>query len=151
MIHRRHLLAIGLLVLALGCASAPMATPERDTAAKSFLPVPDKAVVYIYRNENFGAAIKVPIIVNGRVIGDTVAMSYFRLVLDPGTFEVQCKAESDSKKSIQAEAGKVYFLRQEMKMGFLSAGCMMHIIPEAEGRQAVAECKLLEASESLPK
>lgn len=150
---RSALLATSLLSisLALGCASAPMATPERDMNAKAFAPIADKAVVYIYRDENFGGAVKIPIIVNSRIIGDTVAKSYFRIVLDPGPCEVQCKAESDSRQSFQTEAGKVYFLRQEMKMGMFMAGCMMHLIPEAEGHMAIARCKLLEAPETLPK
>lgn len=139
------------LSMAIGCASAPMATPERDMTAKAFSSIADKAVVYIYRDENFGGAVKIPIIVNSRIIGDTVAKSYFRIVLDPGPCEVQCKAESDSRQSFQTEAGKVYFLRQEMKMGMFVAGCMMHLIPEAEGRMAIARCKLLEAPETLPK
>ena len=139
------------LVLALGCASAPMATPERDAAAKAFAPMADKAVVYIYRDESFGAGVKVPIVINSRVIGDTVAKSYFRIVMDPGTCDVLCKASSDSHQTIQVEAGKVYFFRQEMKMGMWAAGCMMHIMSEAEGRAAIAECKLIEAPEALPK
>ncbi|HJW71704.1 MAG TPA: DUF2846 domain-containing protein [Geothrix sp.] len=139
------------LVLAFGCASAPMATPERDTAAKTFAPVPDKAVVYVYRDETFGAAIKIPIVINGRIIGDTVSKSYFRIVMEPGNCEVQCKASSDSTQSVKVEAGKVYFLRQEMKMGMWAAGCMMHLMTEAEGRAAIAECKLIDAPETLPK
>jgi len=128
-----------------------MATPERDTAAKVFAPIAGKAVVYIYRDETMGAGVKIPIVVNNRLLGDTVAHSYFRIVMDPGPSQVGCKAESDSHQSIQVEADKVYFFRQEMKMGLWSAGCLMHLIPEGEGRLAIAGCKLLEAPESLPR
>ena len=128
-----------------------MAMPERDVSAKLFQPVASKAVVYVYRDENFGAAIKVPIIINQQNVGSTVAMSYFRLLLDPGPCEVECRAERDGKATFNVEAGKVYFFRQEMKMGFLVAGCMMHLVSEAEGRKAVAECRLLDGPEALAK
>ncbi len=147
----RTTLYLTALIMTIGCATAPMALPERDISAKLFKPVEGKAVVYIYRDENFGAAIKVPIIINGQSVGSTVAKSYFRILLDPGPCEVECKAERDGKVMFKVEAGKVYFFRQEMKMGFLVAGCMMHLIPEIEGRRAVAECQLLESPEALSK
>ena len=147
---RRQTLAAASLLLLTACASAPMAVPERDSQAKQFAPAAGKAVVYIYRNENFGGAVKIPISVNSRLIGDTVANSYFRLVLDPGSYAIQCKAEKDSALTVQAEAGKVYFVWQEMKMGMWAAGCSMHLASDEEGRKAVLECKLLDAPESLP-
>ena len=50
----------GVLVVS-GCASVPMANQGADAQAKSFTTSADKATVYIYRNENFGAAIKMPV------------------------------------------------------------------------------------------
>ena len=145
-----HAAAAASLLLLTACATAPMAVPELDAKAKQFAPVDGKSVVYIYRNESFGGAVKVPISVNNRLIGDTVAGSYFRLVVDPGTYDIQCKAEKDSTVTVQAEAGKVYFVWQEMKMGMWAAGCSMHLASDADGRKAVADCKLLAASETLP-
>lgn len=149
--HTLIIAGLTCFVLLTGCAKAPMAVPERDISAKQFTPVPGKAVVYVYRNEHFGAAIKVPIVINNQTVGSTVAMSYFRIMLDPGPCVVECKAERDGKATFQVEAGKIYFFRQEMKMGFLAGACMMHLIPEVEGRQAIAECQLLESPETLPK
>lgn len=146
----RHLAVLPLLLL-VACASAPMAVPERDTQAKTFAPAADKAVVYIYRNETFGSAIKVPIAVNKRLIGDTVSHSYFRILVDPGPCEIQCKGETDSAASFTAEAGKVYFVWQEMKMGAFAAGCAMHQVKDDEGKAAVLDCKMLEAPDTLPK
>lgn len=149
----RTLVFSGLTCFALliGCAKAPLAVPEKDLSAKQFTAVPGKAVVYVYRDENFGFAIKVPIVINNQNVGSTVAKSYFRILLDPGSCVVECKAERDGKAAFQVEAGKVYFFRQEMKMGFLAAGCMMHLVTETEGRQAIAECQLLESPEALSK
>ena len=62
-----------LLALLSGCASVPMASLEQDTQAKDFSPIPNKAALYIYRNEMFGAAIPMSVSVNGRVLGQTAA------------------------------------------------------------------------------
>lgn len=151
----RRLALVFLLPLALlftGCASAPMATPERDQQAKAFAPVAERGVVYLFRDENFGAAVKMSVAVDGRLIGDTVAKSYFRLELEPGPHEILSKAEADSTLKLTVEAGKVYFVWQEVKMGLWSARCLLHEIPSAEeGRKRVAECQLLEGPTTLPK
>ena len=49
--------ALAVVVLASGCASVPMATSGQDAAAKSYNVKPNKANIYVYRNEQMGAAI----------------------------------------------------------------------------------------------
>jgi starvation-inducible outer membrane lipoprotein len=52
------ILAIGLATLT-GCASVPMESKEQDSAAKQFVaPEGEMSGVYIFRNSNFGAALK---------------------------------------------------------------------------------------------
>lgn len=57
-----------------------MANVSNDNSAKQFVPMPGKAIVYIYRNETFGAAIMMDIAVDNKVVGQTAAHTYFRLV-----------------------------------------------------------------------
>ncbi|MHB1198622.1 MAG: hypothetical protein ACYCZ6_03515 [Polaromonas sp.] len=68
-----------LVLLLSGCASVPMASLDLDTKAKDFSPVPNKASLYIYRNESFGAAIPMTVSVNGKVLGQTAAQTYLRI------------------------------------------------------------------------
>ncbi len=70
------IIASALLFL-VGCASAPMASSDLDQKAKSFENSSDKATLYIYRNENFGAAISMEVLVNNKSIGQTAAKTYF--------------------------------------------------------------------------
>jgi len=148
---KKQLLLLGLpLLLLLGCARAPMAIPQRDSAAKTFAPVVGKAVAYIYRDENMGAAVKMPVLVDRRAIADTVAKSYIRLELEPGAHEIVSKAEKDSSLTIQAEAGKVYYVWQEVKMGLLGARCKLQLMPEDKGQESVKNCALLESPTTLP-
>lgn len=71
----RFLLAslIAILLLLGGCASVPMANPEQDAKIKTFAAKPDKAALYVYRNETFGAAIKMTVMLNGNYLGDTAS------------------------------------------------------------------------------
>ena len=122
-----------------GCASVPMADSSQDVSAKTFAAPRDKAGVYIYRNETFGAAVKMDVFVDGRPLGETVAKSYFYVEVEPGARTVMGKSENESSVSFQALAGRLYFIWQEVKMGFLYARNELKLVDEKEGRAGVLE------------
>lgn len=143
------LLFVIVIVAALsGCASVPMASLDQDTKAKNFTPAPDKASIFIYRNETFGAAIPVTVSVNDRTIGQTASKTYFRFNVNPGKYVVKAHAENVAELSVQADAGKNYFIWQEMKMGMWSARANLTQVDETKGRAGVTESKLISSSVS---
>lgn len=72
-----------------GCASVPMADATADAQAKQFVSPQDGANLYIYRNETFGAAVKMPLLVDGIAIGDTVAHTYILKQVSPGSHTIR--------------------------------------------------------------
>ncbi len=150
---RRLMSALSVLALGLGllgCATAPMAVPERDQQAKTFAPVAGKAVLYVFRDETMGAAIKMDVQIDGQKIAETVAHSFLRLELAPGEHAVLSKAENDSTLKLSMEAGKVYFVWQEVKMGIMIMRSKLQEVPAEDGRKRVQTCSLLEAPTSFP-
>lgn len=137
--------AILIVVFASGCASVPMATPEQDAAARSFSVKPDKANIYVYRNETMGAAIKMPVALNGKLVGDTAAKTFLKLEVSPGSHTLVSKTENDSSVTVNAVGGRNYFVWQEVKMGAFAARSLLQLVDEATGKAGVAECKLVEA------
>ena len=129
-----------------GCATAPMAPNERDAKAKTFETTPGTANLYIYRNESIGAAISMEVLVDGKLLGKTVAKSYFFVPLKPGRHTILSKAEADSTLDLLAEGGHNYFVWQEVKMGMLYARNLLQMVDDKTGRAGVNECKLLEAA-----
>ena len=140
----RGLLAASLVLLATGCASVPMAPAGDDAAAKQFATVPGKANVYIYRNESMGAAIKMGVYVDDAGVGQTAANTYINVQLAPGKHTVRGHAENNSEVVLDAEAGKNYYLWQEVKMGFGSARNALQLVDEATGQAAVRSCALVQ-------
>ena len=136
--------ALVLVVLTSGCASVPMASPERDAAAKTFTVKPDKANIYVYRNEMLGAAIKMPLVLNGKLVADISAGTYLLLEVSPGDHTIVSKTENDSTLTLTAAAGRNYFIWQEAKMGLFSPRSELQLVDEAIGKVGVAECKLVE-------
>lgn len=90
-----------------GCASVPMADATADAQAKQFVAPNDAANLYIYRNETFGTAVKMPVLVDGVAVGDTVAHTYIFKQVTPGSHTITSKSENDATLTLSTEAGKL--------------------------------------------
>ncbi|OIR15334.1 hypothetical protein GALL_36560 [mine drainage metagenome] len=139
----RFALPLGILLLT-GCTSVPMASVEHDTQAKTFAVKPDKANIYLYRNESMGGAVKMDVLLDGKPVGQTSAKTYMKLEVAPGQHTLMSKAENDDVLNVNTEAGKNYFVWQEAKMGILYARNLLHSTDEKTGKAGVLECKLIE-------
>jgi hypothetical protein len=141
----RLLLALSIALLA-GCASVAMMPAEEDTRAKSFAMAPGKANIYVYRNETFGAALTMPVSLDGRIAGNTASKTYFLFQVAPGAHEVTSHTENTPTQKLVAEAGKNYFVWQEVKMGAFQARSDLRLVDDATGRAGVMECKRIQSS-----
>ena len=130
----------GLMVA--GCASVPMASQSADAAAKSYAVAPGKGNIYIYRNETFGAALKMPVALDGADIGETASKTYIRRQVAPGAHTIT--SQDQSTLSVNVAAGKNYFVWQEVKMGLISGGSKLHLVDEETGKAGVEDCQLIQ-------
>ena len=138
-------LFVVIAALTLGaCASVPMATPEQDAQAKKMTPPAGKALIYVYRNETMGAAIKMPVSLDGKTAGQTGPKTYFMWAVAPGKHEITSLTENTSKLTVDSQAGKTYFVWQEVKMGAWAARSQLQLVDDAKGRAGVDACKLVQ-------
>ena len=129
--------------LLFGCASVPMAPDAEDLAAKAFTVSKDKAGIYIYRDETFGAAIKMPVSMDEKLLGQTASKTYFFKEVKPGNHVIKSLTENTSTLDLKAEAGKIYYVWQEVKMGAFQAGSKLQLVSEEKGQKGVKSCKLI--------
>lgn len=139
-------LAVLAAAIVTGCASVPMASSDADAKAKNFQAEAPagKANIYIYRNENMGAALKMTVLLDGQLAGDTGAKTYIFKSVDPGAHTLVSKTENDAALTVDAEAGKTYFVWQEVKMGMFAARSQLHLVDDNTGQAGVSECKLVQ-------
>ena len=143
----KKLLSILVIMWAMGisgCASVPMASPEADQQAKSFETTPGKSNIYIYRNEVFGAALRMPVFIDGTQVGSTAANTYLVASVDPGSHKIVSQSEEDAVLNVDTQPGQNYYIWQEVKMGMWSGSSKLHLQSEEEGQQGVMECKLIQ-------
>jgi hypothetical protein len=129
-------------LLASACASVPMATPEADRLAKEFKTTPAKANLYVFRDELFGGAVKMSVLLDGRILGDTVKSTFLFTPVEPGKHTLVSKTENDSTLEIDAKAGQNVFVWQEVKMGIWAARSDLQLVPEADAKPRVEQCSL---------
>ena len=136
-------LLLTLALMGAGCASVPLAPPEEDTAAKQFEAPEEKAALYIYRDQNFGGALKLKVTLDDKPLGATAPKTYFRTEVEPGSHVIKGIAENKDTVTLEAEAGQVYFIWQQIKMGIMSARNDMQLVDEQKGKAGVSKSKLI--------
>ena len=144
-IARAFAIAVVVMLVA-GCVNPlPRANLALDAQAKTFSPSPDRANVYVFRNEHLGALIRMSVTVDERQVGLTRGMTYLFLQLKPGQHAVYSQEDVTNLISLKVEAGKNYFVWQEVTNTFGSFvyHSKLHIVDEKTGRAGVNECELV--------
>jgi hypothetical protein len=78
--------------------------------------------------------------VDGKWIGANKGNNYFFVQLDPGEHYICSKAENRSILTITVEAGKTYYIDQEIKMGAMKARNKAVLLDEKKGKEDLAKC-----------
>lgn len=138
----RTAVVVAAVVAFAGCASVPMGDKAMDASLKRFEAKPGVAGLYIYRNETFGASLRMDVDVDGTHVGQTAAKTYLYREVAPGKHTVTSRSENTDTVEIDTVAGKLYFIWQEVKMGLLYARTKLSVMGEAEGKQGVLESEL---------
>jgi Protein of unknown function (DUF2846) len=104
--------------------------------------IADKAVLVVVRPTMLGNKVQTKFAVDGKWLGVNRGDNYFIVTLDPGTRQLCSQAENEAKTILNAEAGKIYFVQQHVKVGILKAENSLEILDEEKGRTALAKCHL---------
>jgi len=145
-------LALAALLLLAACAAqvVPIMSVSDDQAAKRSEAPVDRAVVYVFRAQEFcGQKTLYSVIVDGRTVGWNGSGTYYKLTLLPGIHELKhfglvtagviggARLTSPHSLALTVEAGKVYYVRQETCF----SGGLAEVIP-VEGATQVFTLRL---------
>ena len=140
MFNKTSLIIIVAFILG-SCASVPMESLKGSNDAKQFaLPSNGMSGLYIYRSSFLGKVYKKDIWVDDKCIGES-ANDVFFYVEVPGNSEHKISTESEFSPNnliIKTEAGKNYFVKQYIKLGFLAEGAKLELVNNKKGMSAVS-------------
>ena len=133
---RNLLLAVALLA---GC-QLPL-TPE-DLEARKFEAVPGKAVIYLFRT-SLDHSSRPGQISLGDIVLKTYPGTFFHWVVEPGARRIEGFGPDAGNITVQAEAGQLHFVRQQMSPLAQMPSSIFTLVSEAEGRRGVLQAVLL--------
>jgi len=126
-----------------GCITVPMATEGEDKLGKRFKPHPNKASIYVFQSSSFDMGLKVNIFLDGDLAGQTAAYTYALLKVRPGDHTISSSLENIANLNLHTEAGKLYFIKQEVNMGAQNPRVSLHQLDSVPGQTEVMKCKLI--------
>lgn len=128
------------------CPNGPTTSPDSDAYAKAFpVATEKKSRIYLYRNEIYGSRVPMTVTLDGKVSGQTSALTYFMWEVDPGIHEIASHAENVDTLKLNTEVGKTYFVWQEVKTGFWKARSVLRQVDDVVGQKGVSECKRVQS------
>jgi hypothetical protein len=131
-----------------GCATRSLAPADTDALAKQMRPVEGKAVVYIFRNEEYSTPWPIGLTLDGKDATSTSANTYVRWVLEPGQHIIASHAENDVGLVLQAEAGRVYYVWHDVTMGYFRPRANLRLVDRTTAEVAMRTCYLLANAEA---
>jgi hypothetical protein len=132
----QHLaMAVGLAVLAVGCASGPKYAEYRAQ-----LKPPDAGFgrVWFYRPSSLGMAVQPTVQLDDRNVGTAVPRGFFQVQVLPGDHTVKCTTEWTHQTTITVSTNIDTYVCLEMMLGVFVG----HVIPkEVTENRAIPEIK----------
>ena len=111
---RRFLVILIAALLCAGCAATPEATPGSDADAKRFESAVNAAIIYLYRPPVPGGRGASTIWVDGKLIGETLPTTYFRVAVRPGRNRITASGHDTGRLEIDTQADGVYFVEMQV-------------------------------------
>jgi hypothetical protein len=119
------------------------------TTQYNFTSQPEKATIYIYRDEDFGGALPLSISVNDLQIGKTTGRTFFQIVVQPNVYKFTTELGNQAPLVLKVEGGKNYFIRQELKVGWIRPSTLLEIVDSNTGQSGVKASSRLESNSKL--
>jgi hypothetical protein len=130
-----------LAALVGGCAATPEASPQSDAEAKRFETAPRTAIIYLYRADTPSNGATATIWVDGRLIGESVPATYFRVLARPGHNRISASGHDTGRLEIDTRANEVYFVAMQV-LGDAenSSSTIFRSMPPAAANAEILRC-----------
>ena len=139
----RTLLSALFVVLLAACAVRPPS--PADLQAKRFQTLPDKSVVYLYRDSPDFSDVPATFMLDGHQQGTTYQGTYYRLEIAPGRHLIAGFAADGGRMVFDTRPGGLYFIRQSVSRIGPFHQSYFAPVAEIDGREAVLRYELMGA------
>ena len=102
----------------------------------------DKALIYVLRPTLLGKPTQSKLAVDGEWMGVNRGNSYFFFQVVPGEHYFCSRVENHSAIALTVEAGKTYYLQQEMQPGMMKGRTSLRVMDEAEAQKKLPKLEI---------
>lgn len=124
----KRIVLLFCLSLIVGCSTLPSEKDMAKQVSNYKLPYKankNEALVYVVRPSGLGTIVRFNVFLDDKEdsseMGYTRGSQHIYFYVNPGKHKIYSKAENWSEIDGNFEAGKTYFIRQDVSMGFLMA------------------------------
>lgn len=126
------------VLLIAGCATLGPTYQKTDKIPEGM------GLVYIYRPSGFvGGGVSYDVKVGDTVITTLYNGGYYPYFAKPGELELWAKTEAKSAVTLDVKAGKIYYVKGTVGVGFIVGRPHLMVVSESVGETEIAECKLI--------
>ena len=104
--------ALLLSILLAGCVPIPLMPQDLD--ARQFLALPDKAVIYLVRDNPDFHYLPATVWLGENITITTYAGTYYRWEVEPGRHRIAGFGVDSGFITLEVDAGKIYFVQQRL-------------------------------------
>ena len=129
-----------IFVLSSGCATTVqfVTLPDQNQTVED----PEKGRIYLMRPASIGGGIPMLVSEGGRQIGETGPGGFLCWERQPGETQVTSQAENTDAVTFDVDKGKVYYIFQHVRMGWVKARNELELVTdEEEGKKVLKTCK----------
>lgn len=137
----RSLFALATLLIA-GCIT-PLPPSPRDLEAKRFENVPDKAVIYLVRDQPDFTREPTSVVLDDSVMGASYPGTYFHWVVAPGRHRIAGFASDSGVMVLDTAAGNIYFIQQSVTRTLGMTRSIFRPVHPVHGRDVVQRSELV--------
>ncbi len=102
----------------------------------------DKALIYVMRTTMIGYKIHSKLAVDGEWMGVNRGKTYFYFTLAPGEHYFCSESENQDYLKLTVEAGKTYYLQQQVEPGLMKARTNLVVLSEEQGKKKLEDVNL---------
>lgn len=99
------------------------------------------ARIYVLRPSIFGSAFRMKVFANDKLIGKTGPKSYLCWDVPEGEYTLKSSAENVDVFTVNAKAGKTYFMKQKYQQGIFSVRSSLEHLEERDGPALISKLK----------
>lgn len=136
---RGRVLALACIALLSACASTPEANRERDEEAKRFEPVTRDSVVYVYRPDRGTGAAETTLWANGRLVGISLPLTFFRVIVLPGRTVLHTSGSDSGRIVIDTRGNDVTYVEMQT-FDDQSPVTSFKVMPDEDAQSAIRGC-----------